>query len=369
MASGTKDYYAVLGLERGCSDDEIKKSFRRKARECHPDVCKDHDAEERFKELNEAYDVLSDPQKRDTYDRFGTVNPQSGFGAGADMGDIFAGFGMDDLFSAFFGGASGKRPRAEGRDMAVQVVVTLEEAAEGVEKEIMLSHLAPCDECGATGSASGGGSSTCPDCGGRGQRRQERRTFLGVMETFAPCSTCNATGSIIDEPCEDCQGTGRVPEREKVTIPVPSGIYDGQQLRVRGRGEAGLRGAAAGDLIVTVRVSPHDFLHREGDDLHCRLVLNMAEAALGGSMKVPGLFDDVEVEFPAGVQHGGTVRVRGAGMPRLRSKGNGDLVVHVAIDVPRKLTKRQRELLDELRGTFESAGRTPLQKLKDWLTS
>lgn len=373
MASGTIDYYAVLGLERTCTETEIKKAFRRKARECHPDVCKDHDAEERFKEINEAYDVLSDPQKRDSYDRYGTANPQAGYGGagGPDIGDIFSGFGMDDLFSAFFGGGGGggRRVRTEGRDMAAQVVITLEDAARGVDKEIMLSHLAPCDECGATGSVGDGGTKTCPDCQGRGQRRTERRTFLGVMETMTPCETCGATGSIVENACEDCQGSGRVPEREKVTVPVPAGISDGQQLSMPGLGEAGLRGAKGGDLLVTVRISPHEFLHREGDELHCRMILNVVEASLGGTMTVPGLFDDVEVEFPAGVQHGGTVRVRGGGMPRLRGTGTGDLIAHIGIEVPKKLSKEQRALFEQLRESIGAGHRSPLQKLKEWLTS
>jgi molecular chaperone DnaJ len=371
VASGTIDYYAVLGLERTCTDTEIKKAFRLKARECHPDVCKDHDAEERFKEINEAYDVLSDSQKRDTYDRYGTVNPQAGYGGagGPDLGDIFAGFGMDDLFSSFFGGGGGgRRVRTEGRDMAAQVVITLEDAANGIEKEIMLSHLAACDECGATGSVGDAGTTTCSDCQGRGQRRTERRTFLGVMETLTPCDTCAGTGSVVENPCQECQGSGRVPEREKVTIPVPAGIKDGQQLNMSGMGEAGLRGATGGDLLVTVRVSPHEFLHREGDDLHCRMILNVVEASLGGTMSVPGLFDDVDVEFPAGVQYGATVRVRGRGMTRLRGSGSGDLIAHIGIEVPRKLSKEQRKLFEELRESIGSS-KTPLQKLKEWLTS
>ncbi len=376
MASGTIDYYAVLGLERTCTETEIKKAFRRKARECHPDVCKDTDAEERFKEINEAYDVLSDPQKRDTYDRYGTVNPQQGFGGpgGVDIGDIFSGSGMDDLFSAFFGGGGGgggggRRTRTEGRDMAAQVVITLQQAAEGVEKEIMLSHLAPCEECGATGSVGDEGTTTCSDCNGRGQRRTERRTFLGVMETLTPCETCGGTGSVVKNACDECDGTGRVPEREKVTIPVPAGISDGQQLSMSGMGEAGLRGTKSGDLIVTVRVSPHEFLHREGDDLHCRMILNVVEASLGGTMTVPGLFDDVNVAFDAGIQHGAQVRVRGGGMPRLRGSGSGDLIAHIGIEVPRKLSKEQRAMFEQLRESLGRSSKSPLQKLKEWLTN
>lgn len=370
MSAGTTDYYGLLGLERNATDAEIKKAFRRKARECHPDVCDDHDAEERFKSVNEAYDVLSDPAKREMYDRYGTVDPRMG-GAGPDVGDIFGGFGMDDLFSVFFGGmtANAQRVRQQGRDIAVQVVISLEEAAFGVAKEIALNRLVPCDECGATGSSDGAASSACPDCGGTGQRRVQQRTFLGVMQTLSPCQRCGATGKVVESPCAECSGQGRVPDREHVTFDIPAGIDDGMQIRLRGQGEAGLRGAAAGDLIATVRVAPHDFLHREGTELHARISLSITEAALGTEREVPGLDGELKVSVPAGTQYGDQLRVRGAGMPRLRGSGRGDLVVHVAVEVPRKLTKEQRELLGQLAGTLgEEARPTPLDRLKEWLS-
>lgn len=375
MPARTTDYYAVLGVSNDASESEIKKAFRRKARECHPDVCGDHDAEDRFKAVNEAYDVLSDPAKREMYDRYGTVDPRAAGGHGPDLGDIFGGgFGMDDLFSVFFGGmgggGAGRRVRREGRDMAMQVVITLEEAATGVEKEAVVNRLVPCDDCGATGSTDGSGASACPACGGSGQRRTERRTFLGVMQTLMPCEPCGGTGETIASACGECQGQGRVPDREHVTIPVPAGIDDGMQVRVPGHGEAGVRGAASGDLIVTVRVAPHEFLHREGADLHARMPLTITEAVLGAEVTVPGLSDDVTVEVPAGTQHGDVLRVRGAGMPRVRGGARGDLHVHAAVEVPRKLTKRQRELFGELAETFgQSARPTPFERLKDWLSA
>lgn len=372
MPAGTKDYYALLGVSRDASETEIKKAFRRKARECHPDVCTDNDAEERFKAVNEAYDVLSDPGKRDMYDRYGTVDPRAG-GMGPDLGDIFGGgFGMEDLFSAFFGGMGGggsQRTRREGRDMVMQVAISLEEAAQGLEKEVIVNRLVPCDECGATGSVDKNVAATCQQCGGAGQVRSERRTFLGVMQTVVPCVACSGTGETVTDPCTECEGQGRVPDRDHVTVEIPAGIEDGMQIRVRGTGEAGLRGAAAGDLIVTVRITPHEFLHREGADLHARMPLTITEAALGAEVRAPGLTDDVTVTVPAGTQHGDVLRVRGEGMPRLRRGSRGDLLVHAAVEVPRKLTKRQRELLGELGETFgENAHPTPLDKLKDWLT-
>jgi molecular chaperone DnaJ len=376
VAAGTTDYYDVLGVDRSASDDEIKKAFRRKARETHPDVSDASDAEERFKELNAAYDVLSDPSKRDQYDRFGTVGPTFGGGNGADLGDIFGGGSVDlgDLFSAFFGGvygAAGGAVRMQGRDMATGLVVTLEEVATGVDKDIVVDRLAPCETCDATGLGPTGSRVTCPDCGGTGQRRTQRRTFLGVMESVQPCTTCGQTGSTIDHPCEECEGSGRVPDRQHITVTVPAGIADGMQLRLRGLGEAGIRGADAGDLIVTVRVASHEYLHREGDDLHCRATVSITQAALGGDIGACGLLEETTIHVPAGAQHGDTVRMKGQGMPRLRGSGHGDLYVHIAVEVPKKLTKRQKELLSELSAELGDAKRrkqTPIEKLKDWLT-
>jgi len=373
VSQGTKDYYAVLGLERGCTDEEIKRAFRRRARETHPDV-NDHDgAEDEFKEVNEAYDVLSDPAKRDMYDRYGTVDPRGGgFPGGADVGDFFGGFGMDDLFSAFFGAvnAGGRRVSLEGRDMMTTLTVELAEAATGVQKEIVVDRLAPCDVCHSTGVAPGGNVVTCPACGGSGQQRTQRRTFLGVMETSRPCERCGQTGRVIDIPCEECQGTGRVPDRQRITVTVPAGVSEGTRLKLAGYGEAGIRGAAAGDLIVTVRIRPHEFLHREGDDLHCRTSVTITQAALGADLVACGLLEDAHIHLSAGTQPGDVVKIKGEGMPRLHGSSRGDLYVHVAVDVPKKLSKRQRELLTELSselGDERRAKKSNLQRLKEWL--
>lgn len=379
MPSSTQDFYELLGVEKTASADEIKKAFRRKARELHPDVNKASDAEERFKEVNSAYDVLSDPAKRDQYDRFGSAGPQGGGGGGygyADIGDLFGGgaggFTMEDLFSTFFGGGGGggRGVRLEGRDMAMQIVVTLEEAATGAEKEIVIDRLATCDVCEGSGAADGSEVITCPDCHGSGQRVAMRKTFLGTMQTAVPCERCGATGQVVESPCEECQGTGREPDRQHVTVTIPVGIQDGQQIRLRGLGEAGVRNHAAGDLLVTVRVKADDYLHREGNDLHCRATVTIAQAALGVELSLHGILEENEVEVPAGTQHGDTVRVKGHGMPRWGGSGRGDLIVHVNVEVPRKLTKRQRELLEELAAEFGEATsehKTPLEKLKDWL--
>jgi molecular chaperone DnaJ len=365
------DYYQVLGVSKDASADEIKKAFRRKAHETHPDVSDGHDAEEEFKAINEAYEVLSDTEKRAMYDQYGTADPrQAGYNGYGDVGDVFGGF--EDIFSVFMGGMGGmggrQRVNLEGRDMRAQVVVTLQEAASGVEKDLSVTRTGPCPTCNQSGAAPGGTAKTCPQCGGTGQRRTQRRTILGVMESLTPCEACGATGSIVDPPCPTCAGDGRSRVSETVRVNVPVGIADGQGLRLTGHGEAGVRGARAGDLIVTVRVKEHDTLHRDGDDLHAMAAINIAQAALGDTIKVAALFGDEEIEIASGVQSGEDVRVRGKGMPRARG-GVGDLIVHLRVDVPKKLSKKQRELLREFGesiGTGKGAP-TKLERLKDWL--
>lgn len=370
MAAASKDYYAVLGVERDASADEIKKAFRRKARETHPDVATAEGAEEAFKEINEAYEVLSDAEKRSNYDRFGTADPRMGGYGGADMGDFFGGF--EDIFSVFMGGGmggGGRQVRREGRDMRAQLTITLEEAATGATKDIELTRDAPCATCDATGAAPGGSAQTCVACAGTGQKRTQRRTILGVMESVTPCDRCGATGTIVEPPCPDCGGAGRARATERVSVEIPAGIAEGMGVRVPGKGEAGLRGAAAGDLVVGIRITPHEYLHREGDDLHLMLSIDIAQASLGATIEVQGLFGPVEVAFGGGAQTGDTVKVRSEGMPRMRG-GKGDLIAHLEVEVPRKLNKRQRELLGELAQTFGTkvAEPTPLRKIKDWLT-
>jgi len=364
------DYYGLLGVEREASPDEIKKAFRKKARETHPDVNDGHEAEETFKQINEAYEVLSDPEKRARYDRFGTADPRAAGGYGQDVGGDF--FDMNDLFSVFFGGGRGgaARPNPDGRDMRTQVAVTLEDAASGAPKDVTVTRPMTCATCSGNGAAAGGTSQACPVCSGTGQRRTQRRTILGVMETQSPCDNCGATGVVIDKPCPACGGQGRVNGTETIRVQVPAGIPDGYTLRVPGKGEAGVRGARSGDLLVTVRVLPHEFLHREGNDLHAMAAVNIAQAALGGELLVKGLAEDVTVPFSAGVHTGDTVRVRGKGMPRMGG-GEGDFIVHLDVLAPKKLNKRQKELLQELGESFGTGRkgdeRTPLSRLKDWL--
>jgi molecular chaperone DnaJ len=367
----TRDYYEVLGVARDADPAAIKKAFRSRARDVHPDTSEHEDAEERFKELNEAYEVLSDPEKRANYDQYGTADPRAGFPGGAyGYGDPFGG-GVGDLFSVIFDGVmggAGRGPvRTAGRDMAAQVVVTLKEAAEGVAKTVTYSRVAPCETCEGSGAAPGGSAQACPQCGGSGQVTTARRTFIGTFQSVAPCERCSATGTVVEPPCPKCDGQGRVQIRESVTVEVPAGVFDGQRLTVPGKGEAGLRGAASGDLVVVVRVQPHDYLHREGDDLHARAAVRMTVATLGGELMVPGLFGDVPVKVPSGAQTGDTVVSRGSGMPRQRG-GNGDLIVHLNVVVPKKLSKQQRKLLEQFAESMgEPRGASPLERVRDWL--
>ena len=375
-----KDLYEILGVSKDASDAEIKKAFRRRARELHPDVNKAADAEDQFKELNEAYDVLSDPNKRAQYDRFGTIPGAAGGGYGGgsgyvDFDDLFGGGfgGMGDIFSSFFGGQGGQggRPaRKEGRDMGVGLRITLEEVARGVEKEIVYDRLAPCPDCKGTGLGENGKVVTCPECGGKGRVVSVQRTFLGDMQTATTCKKCNGTGSSIENPCPECEGQGRVPDRQRVTVKVPAGIRDGQQLRVGGFGEAGIQGAQAGDLIVTCRVQPHEFFERDGDDLHGRANVSFIQAILGAEIEIDGIMPDekVQVRIPAGCQNEQVVRVKGFGMPRLKSDIRGNMYVHVNVVIPEKISKKQRELLEKLAdemGEEVAAPRSPLQKLRD----
>ena len=375
-----KDLYEILGVSKDASESEIKKAFRRRARELHPDVNKAADAEDQFKELNEAYDVLSDPNQRAQYDRFGTIPGAAGGGYGGgsgyvDFDDLFGGGfgGMGDIFSSFFGGQGGQggRPaRKEGRDMGVGLRITLEEVACGVEKEIVYDRLAPCPDCKGTGLGENGKVVTCPECGGKGRVVSVQRTFLGDMQTATTCKKCNGTGSSIENPCPECEGQGRVPDRQRVTVKVPAGIRDGQQLRVGGFGEAGIQGAQAGDLIVTCRVQPHEFFERDGDDLHGRANISFIQAILGAEIEIDGIMPDekVQVRIPAGCQNEQVVRVKGFGMPRLKSDIRGSMYVHVNVVIPEKITKKQRELLEKLAdemGEEVAAPRSPLQKLRD----
>lgn len=351
--SDKRDYYEVLGVERDADARTIKRAFLKKAREVHPDVSDDPDAEMKFKEVNEAYSVLSDEQKRANYDRFGTADGMGGSGY-VDFSDIFGGMGMDDIFSSFFGGGAagghaGRQQRRQGRDMAISLSVTLEEAAQGCTKTISYDRLAPCEDCDGTGLAEGAKEEPCKRCHGTGYVTQVQRSIFGQVQSSAPCPDCHGEGTVIDHPCDMCDGQGRTPTHEKLDIKVPAGISSGRQLRVSGYGEAGYRGAPAGDLIVSVEVERHDRFERHGDDLYLDLSVSMVQAALGCTVEVDGIMPDerVSVHVPAGSQPGALVTVEGRGMPRIGGGGaRGRLVARVKVVVPTELSAEARQALE-----------------------
>lgn len=351
--SDKRDYYEVLGVERDADARTIKRAFLKKAREVHPDVSDDPDAEMKFKEVNEAHSVLSDEQKRANYDRFGTADGMGGSGY-VDFSDIFGGMGMDDIFSSFFGGGAagghaGRQQRRQGRDMAISLSVTLEEAAQGCTKTISYDRLAPCEDCHGTGLAEGAKEEPCKRCHGTGYVTQVQRSIFGQVQSSAPCPDCHGEGTVIDHPCDMCDGQGRTPTHEKLDIKVPAGISSGRQLRVSGYGEAGYRGAPAGDLIVSVEVERHDRFERHGDDLYLDLSVSMVQAALGCTVEVDGIMPDerVSMHVPAGSQPGALVTVEGRGMPRIGGGGaRGRLVARVKVVVPTELSTEARQALE-----------------------
>ncbi|MHB0935481.1 MAG: molecular chaperone DnaJ [Armatimonadota bacterium] len=362
-----RDYYEVMGVAREATAEEIKKAYRRKARELHPDVNRDNPhAEEQFKELGEAYEVLSDAQKRAVYDRYGHAALNGGRG-GADMG-FGDEFGFTDIFESFFGGGGMRRPDPRGSDLRYDLVMTLEEAFSGAERTIHYPHLAVCPTCRGAGAESGG-PVPCPACAGTGQRRQVSNNFFGMQfSTVTPCDRCNATGELITNPCKTCRGEGRVRVTEELAVRVPPGVDTGSRIRHRGKGDMGLRGAASGDLIVMIGVREHEIFKRRGADLFCEVELPFTIAALGGKLGVPSMSGETEVDVPAGTQPGHTFRLRGRGMPNLDAGHVGDQYVIVSVKVPTDLNARQRDLLRELakeRGEEVNAHKGLFQKVKD----
>jgi molecular chaperone DnaJ len=343
-----RDYYLILGVARTATDAEIKRAYRKLAQKWHPDVNKDPAADDRFKELSEAYQILSDPQRRQTYDMFGRAglggNADTGFGGG------FGGFG--DIFDAFFGGAAAgaRRGRPQGgSDLRYDLRISFEEAVRGTEKEIEFRVLAPCETCGGSGAKPGTTPTTCPQCNGRGEVRSIRQTMLGQMVNVTACPRCRGEGRIIDEPCETCQGDGRTERKRTLRVTIPAGIDEGHQIRLSSEGEAGPRGGPAGSLYVAVHVTPHPALRREGTELLFEADVSIAQAALGTRISVPTVDGDEEVEIKAGTQPGTELRLRGRGVPHVRRSGSrGDLHILVNVVVPSKLSKRQRELLEQL---------------------
>lgn len=337
------DHYAVLGVSRSASSDEIKRAYRSLARRYHPDANReDATAEERFKEVTRAYEVLSDPSKRQRYDMFGDERAATGFG---DFG------GISDLFATFFGGMDATQTRrgpSRGEDVLAEIELTLKEAATGVERDVELTTLASCSECNGSGSAPGRPPVRCSECGGTGEIRQVRRSLLGNVMTATPCYSCGGSGERIVERCKRCGGRGRVEVTDMLTVQVPAGVDDGAQLRVTGRGQAGVRGGRSGDLYVAVRIAPHPVFRRVGPDLGCEVSVPMTLAALGGTIEIPTLDEPEVVEVRPGTQSGEVVRLKGRGMPRLDARARGELVALLKVETPRDVDEQQRELLEQL---------------------
>jgi molecular chaperone DnaJ len=347
MATTERDYYEVLGLARGAGESEIKRSFRRLARELHPDVSDAPDAQERFREVVEAYEVLSKRETRELYDRFGHAGLRGGgftptqFDFGS-LSDLFAAFFGDDLF-----GVGGRSARARGADLAVHVEIELTEAATGTRREVPFPVTVRCATCGGSGAAPGTAPITCATCGGSGRLQRVSRSAFGEFVRTSACPDCRGTGHRIEQPCPDCQGEGRTLEERKLDVEIPPGIHDGQQIRISGEGHAGGGGGRAGDVYVQVQVLPDPRFVREADDIFSTVDLTITEAALGTTTKVPTLDGEAELEFPPGTQPGEVRVLHGQGMPVLQGFGRGDQRVLVNVSVPRRLSEEQRRLLEQ----------------------
>jgi len=347
-----RSYYEILGIERNATEADIKRAFRRLAQQYHPDVSSDDSAADKFKEINEAYQVLSDPKRRQIYDMVGRAGLGDMGAGGSPFGEGFAGFG--DLFDAFFAGMGGapagsrRGRRPSGADLRYDVRISFEEAVKGVEKEIEFDLLDRCQTCGGSGAAPGSQPITCTACGGRGEIRSVRQTMLGQMVNVTVCTRCQGEGRVVDKPCQACRGEGRQSRHKKIRVSIPAGIDEGHQIRLSGEGEAGTRGGPAGNLYVAVHVTPHEVLRREGTEIYHDLQLSIVQAALGTVAKIPTIDGEEELEIKPGTQPGTEIRLRGKGVPHLRRQGTrGDLHVIVRVNVPTKLSKRQRRLLED----------------------
>lgn len=352
-----RDYYEVLGLSKGASDDEIKKSYRKLAKQYHPDLHPgDRECEERFKEIGEAYEVLSDPEKKQRYDQFGhaAFDPNAGFGSGDRGFGGFSGFGgFDDLgdilgniFGGFGGGGSVRRNGPQrGENLRVRMSIGFEEAAFGCSRDINVPRIEDCESCGGSGCAEGSSPETCPDCHGTGSVRTQQRTPFGVMSATSQCRKCGGTGKIIHQPCPSCSGKGKVRKQRKISVNIPAGIDDGQTISLRGQGHAGVNGGSPGDLLITASVKAHPLFERDGTSVLFQMPVSFVQAALGAEVEVPTLDGKVKYTIPEGTQTGTTFRLRGKGIPHLNGGSRGDQFVTVYIVTPKGLSREQKELL------------------------
>ncbi len=368
-----RDYYEVLGIQKGASEDEIKKAYKKLARKYHPDMNPgDKEAEEKFKEVNEANEVLSDPEKKARYDQFGFAGVDPNYGAGAGGGAYGGGFDFGDLgdiFGSFFGGGFGggqrRNPNApqRGESIRASVSVSFTEAAFGCEKSVTLERSEQCPTCKGNGCAPGTTPEICPDCHGTGTVQTRRQTPMGVFASNGPCRKCGGTGRLIHQPCPDCRGTGAVRKRKTIKVNIPAGIDHGQTISLRGQGNAGKNGGPAGDLLITVMVQPHELFRRDGVDVFCEAPITFAQAVLGAELEIPTLDGKVKYSIPEGTQTGTVFRLKGKGIPVLNGRGRGDQYVTVTIETPRNLNKEQKEAL---RRFSETLGESNYEKRKSF---
>ncbi len=375
-----RDYYEVLGVQKGASADEIKKAYRQAAKKYHPDLNKDNPeaAAEKFKEANEAYEILSDDQKRAAYDQYGHagVDPNAGFGGGG-FGGGFGGFDMGDIFDSFFGGGfgGGSSRRAQngprrGNDIQHQVVLDFKEAAFGVDKEIEISRVEECDECHGSGCANGSKPETCSTCHGTGQVKSAQRTVLGNIVTQRTCSACGGRGSIIKNPCPKCSGKGRVRRKRVINVKIPAGIDEGQVIPMRGDGDKGAMGGPSGDLFIAVKIKPNDFFKREGTTVKCEIPITFVQATLGCEIEIPTIDGYVKYTIPEGTQTDTVFKIKGKGIPSIRGYGRGEQLVTVKVEVPKNLSHRQKDLLrefdKEVSGNCYKQSKSWKDKIKDF---
>ena len=362
MAEQKRDYYEVLGVSRGASEDEIKKAYKKMARKYHPDLNPgDKTAEEKFKEVNEAYEVLSDADKKARYDQYGHAGVDPNFGAGGFGGGFDGSFDFGDLgdiFGSFFGGGFGGGRRTNpnapqrGESIRMSIAISFEEAAFGCEKAVTVERYEPCDTCHGNGCAPGTSPEVCPDCHGTGTVQVRRQTPMGVFATSSPCPKCGGKGRIIHQPCKDCRGSGMVRKKKTIQASIPAGIDNGQTISIRGQGNAGKNGGPAGDLLITITVRPHEMFRREGTSVLCEAPITFTQAVLGAELEIPTIDGKVKYTLPEGTQSGTTFRLKGKGIPSINGRGRGDQYVTVYIETPKNLNKEQKEALKKFAETM-----------------
>ena len=362
MAEQKRDYYEVLGVSRGASEDEIKKAYKKMARKYHPDLNPgDKTAEEKFKEVNEANEVLSDADKKARYDQYGHAGVDPNFGAGGFGGGFDGSFDFGDLgdiFGSFFGGGFGGGRRTNpnapqrGESIRMSIAISFEEAAFGCEKAVTVERYETCDTCHGNGCAPGTSPEVCPDCHGTGTVQVRRQTPMGVFATSSPCPKCGGKGRIIHQPCKDCRGSGMVRKKKTIQASIPAGIDNGQTISIRGQGNAGKNGGPAGDLLITITVRPHELFRREGTSVLCEAPITFTQAVLGAELEIPTIDGKVKYTLPEGTQSGTTFRLKGKGIPSINGRGRGDQYVTVYIETPKNLNKEQKEALKKFAETM-----------------